>query len=158
MNKLIVTRHPALRELLIGKGLVSSDVPILEHATREDVKGKKVFGVLPLALACEAQSITEISLNVPLELRGKELDLATLRRIAGEITTFRVIKEEKKDVTVKEMADILFAGHSVICRQAARGRLTGELKKRKIFTSQKTLNDFERTVLFSPCEKRKFKD
>lgn len=87
---LIVTRHPALVSLLRERGLVDGDVPVIAHATPADVFRKHVCGVLPLSLAAEALSVTEIPLALTPEMRGKELDLDTLRKIAGEAVTYRV--------------------------------------------------------------------
>ncbi len=88
--KIIVTRHPALLELLQERGLVEAGVEVIAHATPEAISGKHVIGVLPLALAAKAASITEIPLKLTPELRGKELSLATLRRVAGEPCTYTV--------------------------------------------------------------------
>ena len=62
----------------------------MDHATPEDVAGKDVIGVLPLSLACLARTVTEIPMALTPEMRGKELDLETLRRIAGEAVTYTV--------------------------------------------------------------------
>jgi putative CRISPR-associated protein (TIGR02620 family) len=86
----VVTRHPALVALLRERGLVSDDVRIIAHATPEDVAGQHVIGVLPLALAALAASVTEIPLNLTPEMRGKELDIETLRQIAGAAVQYTV--------------------------------------------------------------------
>lgn len=92
-NKLIVTRHPALVELLRERGIVDRDVQVIAHATADEIQGKHVFGVLPLSLAAEAARVTEIELRLTPELRGKELDLQTLREIAGPARTYVVTRE-----------------------------------------------------------------
>jgi len=89
-NAVIVTRHPALVTLLRERGMVSGDCRIIEHATPDDVRGQDVIGVLPLSLAALAASVTEIPLNLAPDMRGKELDIETLRRIAGEAVTYMV--------------------------------------------------------------------
>ena len=76
--------------LLIEKGIVSPDVNVLAHVSPDDVRGKDVIGVLPLGLAAIAASVTEIPLAIAPEMRGKELDLDTLRGIAGEPVTYRI--------------------------------------------------------------------
>lgn len=93
MNTVIVTRHPALVDLLIERGLVQPGSPVISHATPEQVTGKDVIGVLPLSLACLANSVTEIPLALTPELRGKELDIQTLRSIAGEAVTYKVVRQ-----------------------------------------------------------------
>lgn len=52
----------------------------------------RIIGVLPLALACLAESVTEIPLDLTPEDRGKELDINRLREIGGEPTTYKVTK------------------------------------------------------------------
>jgi len=89
-NTIVVTRHPALVELLRERGLIGDDVRVISHATPQDVQGKHVIGVLPLSLAALAASVTEIPLTLSPELRGKELDLETLRQVAGEAVTYQV--------------------------------------------------------------------
>ena len=41
---LVVTRHPALVELLRERGIVGPDVEVREHVTAEDVRGRHVVG------------------------------------------------------------------------------------------------------------------
>jgi len=89
-NTIVVTRHPALVALLQERGLIEEGVRVIPHATPQDVRGKHVIGILPLSLAALAASVTEIPLNLSAELRGKELDLETLRRIAAEPVTYKV--------------------------------------------------------------------
>lgn len=88
----IITRHPALVALLEERGLVPAGTPVLPHASVEDVRSKHVVGVLPLSLAAEAESVTEVPLALTPDMRGKELDLETLRQIAGEPVTYRVTR------------------------------------------------------------------
>jgi hypothetical protein len=92
MINLIVTRHPALVEYLRELGLVGEGVEVATHATPELVTGRHVIGVLPHWLSCLTASITEIPLALTPELRGVELDLETLRRIAGKPVTYKVTK------------------------------------------------------------------
>ena len=82
--------HSALVTLLIEKGLVTKNTPVLEHATEEDVKGKHVFGALPIRLAALADRITEVPLFVPAELRGTELSLEQVRELAGTPKTYKI--------------------------------------------------------------------
>jgi hypothetical protein len=89
---IIVTRHPALVALLRERGLIPDDVRVIDHATPEDVADKHVIGVLPLSLAALALEVTEIPLALTPEMRGKELDLATLRQIAGEAVTYMAMQ------------------------------------------------------------------
>lgn len=89
-NTIVITRHPALLELLQERGLATADTMVIAHATRDDVRGKHVIGVLPLALAALAATVTEIPLAVPPEWRGRELTVGELQQIAGTPATYTV--------------------------------------------------------------------
>lgn len=93
-KSVIVTRHPALVEYLLGSGCIPDSVEVVSHASEETVAGKHVFGVLPLRLAAKAASITEIPLDLPPHLRGVELTVEQVRQYAGKPTTY-VVKETK---------------------------------------------------------------
>ena len=103
MNTIVVTRHKALIEYLIETGMVTAETPVLSHVNAEDVEGMHVIGVLPLHLAALAATVTEIPLDIPAELRGKELDLEQVRSFAGDPVKYSVRKEE----SVKQFAYLL---------------------------------------------------
>jgi putative CRISPR-associated protein (TIGR02620 family) len=90
----VITQHPSLVEFLREKGLVPEGVRVIAHATEADVAGCHVIGVLPVWLAAKAASFTEVQLKLTAEMRGKELDLPTLRQIAGVIKTYKVSEVE----------------------------------------------------------------
>lgn len=90
---MIVTRHAALREYLIEIGIATAETPVVAHATAEALKGKRVVGVLPLHLASAAETVTEIPMAIPPELRGQELSLEQTRQYAGAPRTYRVTVE-----------------------------------------------------------------
>ena len=94
----VVTRHAALVQLLRELELVGDDVRVIAHATIEDVRGKHVFGVLPLHLAAEAWRVTEVPLALEEEDRGKELPLSRLREIGQPPVTYIVRREQKCSV------------------------------------------------------------
>lgn len=91
MEKVIVTRHKSLIALLFEWGVVEEVLPVLTHVSNpEEIRGKHVFGVLPLHLAALAAKVTEIPLKIPAELRGTELPLDLLREIASPPHTYEV--------------------------------------------------------------------
>jgi hypothetical protein len=94
MEKIVVTRHPALVAFLLELGLVDETVKVLAHVTAADVVGKHVFGVLPLSLAALAAKVTEIPLTLPAEKRGVELTLDDMKVFAGKPTTYVVVEEK----------------------------------------------------------------
>jgi len=86
----VITRHPALVDLLTERGLIAGDEPVLTHASADDVRDQHVIGVLPLSLAAEAAFVTEVPLSLAPEDRGQELSLARLREVAGNARTYAV--------------------------------------------------------------------
>jgi putative CRISPR-associated protein (TIGR02620 family) len=91
--ELVVTRHAGLVEVLAGKGLCPAGTPVIAHARPSDVKGKHVAGVLPLSLAAECASVTEVTLNLPAEMRGTELTAAQLRQYMTGVSRYVVHKQ-----------------------------------------------------------------
>ena len=89
-SPVVVTRHAALVEYLTELGVVPAGTEVVTHATTEQVRGRHVFGVLPLHLAAEAASVTEVTLHVPAELRGVELTLEQVRQFAGPLVEYKV--------------------------------------------------------------------
>lgn len=88
---LIITRHQALIELLIERGIATSETPVHTGTVDiETVRGKHVAGVLPFELAAAAKSVTQIPLAITPDDRGKELPIERLREIAGETKCFLV--------------------------------------------------------------------
>lgn len=93
---IVVTRHKALLELLREVLWLDERTPVIEHATIEDIKGKHVYGVLPHHLSCHAYDVTEVNLDIPVELRGKELTLEQMRLYYKGVSTYKVreVKDE----------------------------------------------------------------
>ncbi|MCD6118639.1 hypothetical protein J7K50_02245 [bacterium] len=89
-ESIVVTRHPALVQYLIELGLVPEGTPIVAHATVDFIMGKDVYGVLPLRLAVHAARVIEVPLDIPAELRGKELSLEQVKKYAGEPQAYTV--------------------------------------------------------------------
>ena len=88
LKKILVTRHPAL--VAVIKSIVGEDIDVLSHATEEDVRGKHVYGVLPLRMAASAAMLTEVTLHLPPELRGVELTEEQVRQYMQEFRTYKV--------------------------------------------------------------------
>jgi|LSQX01.3.fsa_nt_gb putative CRISPR-associated protein (TIGR02620 family) len=86
----VVTRHAGLVSYLENEGFIPRFSRVMAHATPEDIRGRHVIGVLPLHLAAEAASVTEVPLSLPAELRGVELSEAQVRKFAGAPRTYRV--------------------------------------------------------------------
>jgi putative CRISPR-associated protein (TIGR02620 family) len=77
---------------------------VIAHATAADVAGRRVVGTLPLHLAALAASVTEVTLNLPPELRGKELTVEQLDQYSQSLQTFVVRTEESFFSVIRERA------------------------------------------------------
>lgn len=90
---LLVTRHDGLENFLVDEGVVDEEIERMEHVDADDVQGKDVVGNLPLHLAAEAGSYTEVSIEYPPEYRGEELDADEVAEYAEDISAYEVEKE-----------------------------------------------------------------
>jgi putative CRISPR-associated protein (TIGR02620 family) len=90
MPPVVVTRHGGLVKYLRDEGLIPDDAEVVAHATAEAVKGRRVWGVLPHSLSCLTASFSEVPLDLPAELRGKELSAAQVAAHAGVPVTYKV--------------------------------------------------------------------
>jgi hypothetical protein len=73
------------------RSLSGASLLIAKKALETDIVSKKhVFGVLPLHLACHAYRVTEVELDIPLDMRGKELSLEDVEKYAAGIHTYKV--------------------------------------------------------------------
>lgn len=88
--KVLATRHEALVQYFANMGLTFDKV--IAHATAEDVTGNDVYGVLSLHLASLANTVTTIDMNLPAEMRGKELSLEDIKKYLVDISTYKVEK------------------------------------------------------------------
>lgn len=93
---LVVTRHPGLVEHLRNSGLIGADAEVLEHAEAKDVEYRHVIGVLPHNLSCLTLSFTEVPLNLPAEMRGKELSAEEVKKYADAPVTYVVARVHKQ--------------------------------------------------------------
>lgn len=68
-------------------------IPVLSHVLADDVRGLHVLGVLPLALAAEAASVTEVSMpGLRPDQRGKELTPDEMDAAGAELRTYSVLR------------------------------------------------------------------
>ena len=88
--KVLVTRHEALVEYFKELGIKFDKV--ISHATEEDVRGNDVYGVLPLHLASLANTVTTVDMDLPAEMRGKELSLSDIETYFTGMSTYQVKK------------------------------------------------------------------
>ena len=85
----LVTRHKALSELMKELGYIfGQEITHVEDTTI--IQGKTVAGVLPMWLACQCHEFTEITLEIPAEMRGVELTVAQMHEFFKGIATYQV--------------------------------------------------------------------
>ena len=102
--QILVTRHQGLVEFLTQEGYTWDEV--VSHVSDPSIlDGKDVLGVLPIGLAARCRSISELQLNLPAELRGKELSVDQTRQYAMGIKTYYVSERSLLPVTIKVMVD-----------------------------------------------------
>lgn len=96
---LVITRHRPLVDLLIERGIITTETPVLAHATISDVAGKHVIGVLPHHLSSKCASITEIPMALTQADREAmtrgDLSLERTREVAGDPVTYYVTTERQ---------------------------------------------------------------
>lgn len=111
---IVITRHKALIEYLREIGLVDNRTQISTHCNDvEEIRGRTVIGPLPLHLAAEAASIVNIPLQIPQEMRGKELTLEQVREFAGEPQEYTVRLQDNYYLAAKEKEN----KRTELCRQ-----------------------------------------
>ena len=88
--KVLVTRHEALVEYFSNMGITFDKV--ITHATAEEVTRNDVYGVLPLHLASLANTVTTVDMDLPAEMRGKELSLTDIETYFTGMSTYKVEK------------------------------------------------------------------
>ena len=88
---LLVTRHQGLIEFLQQEGYTWDRVEshIEDTSILDD---KKVLGFLTLELAARCASVTAPNLELPAELRGKELSVEQLREFSRGTKTYTVVE------------------------------------------------------------------
>ena len=90
---ILVTRHPALVQLLREMGLVGDDVQVIPHVTSpEQIRGRVVGGALPLHMAAEAEAIVSLDLSLRPEDRGRELTLDELKERFVGVSIYKVTR------------------------------------------------------------------
>ena len=89
---IVVTRHPALVAYLREIGLINEAAEVVSHATADQVRGRIVYGILPLHLAAEARSVVHIPLAIPPGLLGQRLTCEQIRHFAGPPEVYRVTR------------------------------------------------------------------
>ncbi len=91
---LVVTRHKELITYLKELNLVDDNVEVIDHASSDKIKNKKVIGILPHSLSCVTELFGEIPLVIPIDMRGKQLTIDQIREFAKPLQVYKVEKIE----------------------------------------------------------------
>lgn len=91
-NAVIVSRHPAGVQFIRDAAWLSDDVPVISgNATPDDIRGKDVYGNIPMALAAMAKSVYAIEFSGP-PPRGQEYTAADMKASGAELCRYRVME------------------------------------------------------------------
>ena len=90
METVIVTRHQGLVQWLKQHGVEGQ---VKAQVTAEDVRGKRVYGVLPLHIAAEAAEVITVDMpKIKQEQRGQDLSPEEMDAAGARLTTYRIIR------------------------------------------------------------------
>ena len=92
-NVIIVSRHPAAEEFIREAAGLGEDVPCMEQVTVEEVRGKIVYGNLPMHLAAKALLMVAVEFDGP-PPRGAEYGIAEMRAAGARLAEYVVIEPE----------------------------------------------------------------
>lgn len=93
MERWFVTRHPGAKEWLRRQGIEARAVA---HLDPEWVaNGDEVYGTLPLhiaaAVCARGARFFHLALDITHELRGQELDAATMEAMGARLVEYRIL-------------------------------------------------------------------
>jgi hypothetical protein len=100
-DTVIISRHPAAIEFIRRERPDLADAPVVAQATAEDVRGKRVFGNLPMALAALAAEVWVIEFRGD-PPRGTEYDLAAMDAAGAHLA--RYVVRAVPESTASELA------------------------------------------------------
>lgn len=87
----VVTRHTALVDWLREAGHIPADAAVIAHVDSvEQIQGKHVIGILPLALAVHTAAVTEVALRLPPAAYGREWTLDELREGVQGVRQYQI--------------------------------------------------------------------
>jgi len=90
-KKVIISRHKATIEWLQSK--FGNDIPVIEHLSDpEMIRNKIVIGNIPIHLAVNAKEVWNVSIDLPPELRGKDLREEQFLKLNPRIEKYKVIR------------------------------------------------------------------
>ena len=106
METIIVTRHAGAMEWLRKNHIdifdpiypISEEEEIeivepivLAHAKPDDVRGKRVIGILPNRLSSLAAEYWELNIDIPADMRGKEISCQEMERLGASLKRWDIL-------------------------------------------------------------------
>ena len=88
IETVIVTRHPALVTYLRDTYGITGTV--VGHISKEYARNRNIIGNVPLHIACAANAVATLELDIPPELRGVELSIEQVREFAKGLEWYKV--------------------------------------------------------------------
>ncbi len=92
MNRWLVTRHPGAQAWLHQHGIEVAVTPHLDVG--RVAAGDEIYGTLPLHLAAEVcmrgARLFHLAIDLPPELRGKEIPATEMDRLGARLEEYRV--------------------------------------------------------------------
>ena len=90
-NAVIISGHqPAVAEYFLRSGIAPAGTTVLDRLTWTEAKDKDIYGLVPLPLASQAQSVIVLHLVLPQSLRrpGYMLTVEEVARYARSVTRY----------------------------------------------------------------------
>jgi len=98
---IIISRHPGAIEWLKRHHPELSGAKVLKHAVPDDLFGNVVIGTLPVNLAALAKEYWHLTMDIPVEARGKELTADDMEEFGCKINRYIIMKhpaEKENDI------------------------------------------------------------
>jgi hypothetical protein len=132
MNAVIVSRHPAAIEFIRDAVALPTDTPVIESATADDVRGRVVYGNLPLHLAAHAAQVVAVEFSGA-PPRGQEYDVAAMRAAGARLARYAVASVASPQAEIvfddgrkpRGHRNFLFVGRGDTVHQFLGGTLPG---------------------------------
>jgi len=87
-----ISRHSGAIEWLKKYHPEFSNVQHFVQALPDDIRDKIVIGTLPINLAYLAKEYYHLSMDIPLEMRGKELTVTDMEKCNCKLEHYKILK------------------------------------------------------------------
>ena len=90
MKKIIITRHKGAVDWIKKHYPEFSAFEHLTHANKLDIQGNIIIGTLPVNLAVLSKEYWHLTMNIPVEFRGKELTVEDMEIFGCSIYRYKI--------------------------------------------------------------------